>query len=48
MLVPNTSIYDYVRQAIEEGNIEIEYCPTEVMVADLYNKTTNQGTIFKD
>ena len=30
--------FHYVRQAIEEGNIELEYCPTEVMIADIFTK----------
>ena len=30
--------FHYVRQAVEEGNIEIEYCPTEMMIADLLTK----------
>jgi len=30
--------FHYVREVIEEGIIEIEYCPTEVMIADLLTK----------
>ena len=30
--------FHYVREAIEEGIIEIEYCPTDVMIADLLTK----------
>ena len=30
--------FHYVREAIEEGIIEIEYCPTDVVIADLLTK----------
>ena len=30
--------FHYIREAIRKGNIEIEYCPTEVMIADLLTK----------
>ena len=30
--------FHYVWEAIEEGIIEIEYCPADVMIADLLTK----------
>ena len=30
--------YHFIRQAIHDGRIEIQYCPTEAMIADIFTK----------
>ena len=30
--------YDYVRDATEKGQVRLEYCPSEIMLADIFTK----------
>uniref|UniRef100_A0A1X7TJD0 Copia protein n=1 Tax=Amphimedon queenslandica TaxID=400682 RepID=A0A1X7TJD0_AMPQE len=39
--------YHYARQQVKEGNIEIVYCPTEEMVADMLTKGLSQDKFVK-
>ena len=32
--------YHYVREALAEGTIDLQYCPTETMLADILTKPT--------
>ena len=38
--------YFFIKDHIENGDIELKYCPTEQMVADFFTKPI-QGTLFK-
>ena len=39
--------YHFVRDILQEGKIDIKYCPTEHMVADILTKATNKFRIQK-
>ena len=39
--------YHYVREALQEGTIDLCYCPTEEMVADLLTKPLSKGKFEK-
>ena len=39
--------YHFVRDILQEGKIDIKYCPTEHMVADVLTKATNKFRIQK-
>jgi hypothetical protein len=38
--------YFFIKDTIERENIDIKYCPTEIMIADFYTKPL-QGKLFK-
>lgn len=35
--------YHYLREAVKEGTINLSYCPTEDMIADLLTKPLSRG-----
>ena len=39
--------YHFVRNALEEGKIDIQYCPTEDMVADILTKPMTKFKIHR-
>ena len=46
MVVQNTGIkYHYTRDLINSGEIRLEYCPTEDMVADKLTKVVSQDRL---
>ena len=38
--------YFFIKDRVDDGNIRIEYCPTEIMIADYFTKPL-QGQAFK-
>ena len=40
--------YLFIKDKIEEGEVEIRYCPTEKMWSDVLNKPKQGGTFRKD
>ena len=39
--------YHFIREQVEEGNVELQYCPTEEMVADMLTKRLRQERFIK-
>ena len=39
--------YHFIRDALSEGRINVEYCPTEDMVADILTKPVSKVKIVK-
>ena len=39
--------YHFIRNALEEGKIELQYCPTEYMVADIFTKPMSKIKLQK-
>ena len=38
--------YFFVKDLVSKGEVKIEYCPTEIMLADFFTKPV-QGSLFK-
>ena len=36
----------FVKDRVDKGEVKVEYCPTELMLADFYTKPL-QGRLFK-
>lgn len=39
--------YHFIREKVNEGSIKIEYCPTELMKADMLTKSLGQTLFMK-
>ena len=35
--------YHYIREAVLEGIVDIKYCPTSEMIADIFTKPLSKG-----
>ena len=39
--------YHFIREQVEKGIVELQYCPTEEMVADMLTKGLSRGRFIK-
>lgn len=39
--------YHYIREAVQDGTIDLHYCPTSEMIADMLTKPLSKGQFEK-
>ena len=39
--------YHFIREVVSDGKVEVVYCPTEIMVADIFTKSATRAKIEK-